>query len=103
MVAALITTATYQAVLQPPGGLWQDNSGPLNSTTNNMTSNLIFTQSHKAGQAVLANLNPVSYILFLFFNSLGFFAAIQMILCLTYQVSSAVGAEDCIVCSNRHV
>ncbi|OWM75123.1 ankyrin repeat-containing protein BDA1-like [Punica granatum] len=83
VVAALITTATYQAVLQPPGGLWQDNSGPLNSTTNNTSSNEIFPQSHKAGQAILQNLNPVSYILFLFFNSLGFFAAIQMITYLT--------------------
>ncbi|OWM75120.1 ankyrin repeat-containing protein BDA1-like [Punica granatum] len=84
VVAALITTATYQAVLQPPGGLWQDNlGGPVSSTTNNTTSDEIFTKPHKAGQAILGNLNPVSYILFLVFNSLGFFAAIQMIMYLT--------------------
>ncbi|XP_031395794.1 ankyrin repeat-containing protein BDA1-like [Punica granatum] len=86
VVAALITATTYQAVLQPPGGLWQDNSGPLNSTTNSTTSNGIFTQSHKAGQAVMANINPISYIFFLFCNSIGFFAAIQMIWILTARL-----------------
>ncbi|OWM75124.1 ankyrin repeat-containing protein BDA1-like [Punica granatum] len=84
VVATLITTATYQAVLQPPGGLWQDDSDSLSGTADNSsTLNGIAPKTHKAGKAVLGNLNPGSYITFLLFNSLGFFASIQMIICLT--------------------
>ncbi|XP_056161801.1 ankyrin repeat-containing protein BDA1-like [Syzygium oleosum] len=80
VVAALITTATYQAVLQPPGGMWQDDSGPSTDSTD-ATNNR--TTSYKAGQAVLGTKNPVAYILFLIFNTAGFFASLQMIEILT--------------------
>ncbi|KAF8041395.1 hypothetical protein BT93_A0103 [Corymbia citriodora subsp. variegata] len=80
VVAALITTATYQAVLQPPGGLWQDDSGSSSSSTGGTNNG---TPSHKAGQAVLGTKSPVSYILFLVFNSVGFYASIRMIFILT--------------------
>ncbi|KAF8032207.1 hypothetical protein BT93_D1201 [Corymbia citriodora subsp. variegata] len=80
VVATLITIATYQAVLQPPGGIWQDDSGSSSSSTGATNNG---TTSHKAGQAILGTKSPVSYILFVIFNSLGFFASIRMISMLT--------------------
>ncbi|KAF8028978.1 hypothetical protein BT93_E1601 [Corymbia citriodora subsp. variegata] len=86
IVAALITAATYQAVLQTPGGLWQDDS---KSDSTGCTNN--GTQSHKAGQAILGTTNPVSYILFLTafyvflsFNTLAFSSSMLLIICLTH-------------------
>ncbi|XP_048135317.1 ankyrin repeat-containing protein BDA1-like [Rhodamnia argentea] len=81
VVAALIITATYQAVLQPPGGLWQDDSEPSSNSTS-ATNNE--TTSHKTGKAVWGNEYPAAYILFLIFNSIGFFASLQMIYYLTF-------------------
>ncbi|KAI6702844.1 hypothetical protein NL676_011980 [Syzygium grande] len=80
VVAALITTATYQAVLQPPGGMWQDDSGTSTDSTNATNNG---TTSHEAGRAVLGTKNPAAYILFLIFNTAGFFASLQMIGILT--------------------
>ena len=78
VVAALMTTATYQAVLQPPGGLWQDD---IRSSGDSTTTG--GTASHQAGQAILSQKNPAFYILFLTLNSIGFFASIQMLHILT--------------------
>ncbi|KAL3742672.1 hypothetical protein ACJRO7_018053 [Eucalyptus globulus] len=66
VVAALITIATYQAMLQPPGGLWQDNSGSSSSST-----------------AGFGYKSLPSYILFIISNSAGFFASARMITVLT--------------------
>ncbi|KAL3742673.1 hypothetical protein ACJRO7_018054 [Eucalyptus globulus] len=80
IVAALITIATYQAVLQPPGGVWQADSGSSSSSTSAINNG---AKSHKAGQAVLGTKSPVSYVLFIIFNSVGFFASVRMIAILT--------------------
>lgn len=70
VIASLIATATYQAVLQPPGGVWQDDS-------------LSTSKSHTAGKSVMGDKNTVTYGMFLLFNSLGFFASLTMIYTLT--------------------
>ncbi|XP_030477246.1 ankyrin repeat-containing protein BDA1-like [Syzygium oleosum] len=80
VVATLITTATYQAVLQPPGGRWQDNSGP---STNSTDPTKCGTASPKAGKAVLGSSNQLAYISFVIFNTAGFFASLQVIDILT--------------------
>ncbi|KAF8031683.1 hypothetical protein BT93_D0794 [Corymbia citriodora subsp. variegata] len=48
--ATLITTATYQAALTPPGGYWQENScnPPANST-----ANIAVEKPHQAGNIIL--------------------------------------------------
>ncbi|PKI31358.1 hypothetical protein CRG98_048251, partial [Punica granatum] len=48
VIAVLVATATYQGILSPPGGLWQEDSSSSNITTN-ITSN---SNSHYAGQMV---------------------------------------------------
>ncbi|KAI5647531.1 hypothetical protein M9H77_33536 [Catharanthus roseus] len=63
VVASLITTATYQAALSPPGGLWQDGDN--------------------AGTSIMATKKLASFVMFVFFNSVGFFLSLFMIIALT--------------------
>ncbi|KAG6635877.1 ankyrin repeat-containing protein BDA1-like isoform X2 [Carya illinoinensis] len=68
VVATLAVTATYQAALSPPGGVWQDNS---NAATDTGASELLVSQpSHQAGRVIMSTGN--SY-LFFTLNTLNFF------------------------------
>uniref|UniRef100_A0A2N9FM39 PGG domain-containing protein n=1 Tax=Fagus sylvatica TaxID=28930 RepID=A0A2N9FM39_FAGSY len=81
VIAALFVTVTYQAVLSPPGGLWQDDYKPeTNQTLCNTTAPLKAgsshlginqthcntTAPHKAGTAI--GLGGTPFLLFLGFN-----------------------------------
>lgn len=82
VLAVLIATATYQAVLSPPGGVWQDNYIPDNSSSSNNAT--VVSRAHTAGEAVMGNTNIISFGLFLVFNSIGFFMSLHMIYFLTH-------------------
>ncbi|KAK9058265.1 hypothetical protein SSX86_023105 [Deinandra increscens subsp. villosa] len=81
VIVILITAATYQSALSPPGGTWQDDYIPSKVTNN--TTDTKKSKPHTAGESIMLTHNPVAYSIFLSANSLGFYTSLYMILVLT--------------------
>ncbi|XP_034915340.1 ankyrin repeat-containing protein BDA1 [Populus alba] len=76
VVATLIATVTYQAILSPPSGFWSAESRRSQSINSVQKRDLL------PGEAVMSG-DPEVFAVFTVFNAVGFFASIAMISLLT--------------------
>ncbi|KAE8657889.1 VAMP713 protein [Hibiscus syriacus] len=74
LVASLLATMAFQAGINAPSGVWQEDSKSNSSDTN--------VRNHTAGRSILADKNQDIYTYFLKANTTGFVASLSVILLL---------------------
>nr|DAD24972.1 TPA_asm: hypothetical protein HUJ06_026436 [Nelumbo nucifera] len=80
VIVALITIATFQAGITPPGGLWQeDSSNPNDSST------VYLERPYTAGTSILATKDRQMFYYFVGCNTIGFLLSLLMLFHLTKE------------------
>ncbi|XXG75171.1 hypothetical protein AAC387_Pa07g3740 [Persea americana] len=80
VLAVLVVSVTYAAVLSPPGGFWQDDYPDPGSKQNHAAGEpLSWPKNHTAGGSILWSKNRPSYYMFYCSNSIGFFSSLAII------------------------
>lgn len=87
VIAVLVAAATFQAGLNPPGGVWQDSNSNGTATK----------PAHEAGMSILGSYSSTSYLTFMVFNSIGFSVSIYVISILISNFPFRWEFELCIV------
>lgn len=82
MISILAATATFQAGISPPGGFWQDF---IAKNKQNMTRTNSNKDYYVPGTAIWGDTNMVAYILFILYNSVGFYTSLLIIKMLTIK------------------
>ncbi|KAL5569728.1 hypothetical protein UlMin_026303 [Ulmus minor] len=87
VMAVLVATATFQAGINPPCGVWKDSD--LNGREG--------TPKHQAGRSVLGSYSPVFYLIFVILNSIGLSLSLYMLTILTSHFSMQFEFQICII------
>lgn len=84
VVATMISTMTFQAVANPPGGVWQENNTNTSFLLKDGSNYTVCSEEYLcvAGTAVLGHVFPTEFLRFIKFNTISFLASLSVILLL---------------------